>query len=360
MQGPQWNSTAIFLTWDDFGGFYDHVPPPIADVYGFGPRVPLLIISPYAKQGYISHTLYEFSSVLKFAEEDFNLPTLGARDAAANDMLDSFDFTQPPRPPVQLTPRSCPASTYVSTRTLAFPARLKGTTSTAQTVNVENLGSAPLSISSIVASGDYQIAYTTCASSLAVSATCSVSVTFTPQVIGSDPGTLTVTDSSVGSPHTVNLTWTATGLLTSTTLISSLNPSNFGQPVTFTATVTSSDGTPTGTVTFRQGTAALGTASLNGSTAALTTTTLNTGADSISAVYSGNSTFATSTSPVLNQKVNKISTMTALTSSLNPSSKGQPVTFTATLTASSGTPTGTVTFRNAGAMDELYKPRFPI
>lgn len=73
MQGPDWNSTAIFLTWDDFGGLYDHVGPPVLDGYGLGPRVPLLIISPYARVGYISHTQYEFSSVLKFIEELFGL-----------------------------------------------------------------------------------------------------------------------------------------------------------------------------------------------------------------------------------------------------------------------------------------------
>ncbi len=65
MQGPDWNSTAIFITWDDYGGFYDHVAPPGLDQFGLGPRVPLLIISPYARPGYISHSQYEFSSVLK-------------------------------------------------------------------------------------------------------------------------------------------------------------------------------------------------------------------------------------------------------------------------------------------------------
>jgi phospholipase C len=108
MQGPDWNSTAVFLTWDDYGGFYDHVPPPQPDVYGLGPRVPMLIISPYARKGYISHTQYEFASMLKFAETRFGLPTLTDRDAQANDMTDSFDFTQPPLPPLVLQERQCP------------------------------------------------------------------------------------------------------------------------------------------------------------------------------------------------------------------------------------------------------------
>jgi phospholipase C len=212
MQGPEWNSTAIFLTWDDFGGFYDHVPPPQVDDFGFGPRVPFIIISPYAKKGYISHTLYEFSSVLRFAEEDFNLSSLTGRDAVANDMLDSFNFTQTPLPPLLLTPRSCPASTYLSTRSLNFPTQVMGTPSPVQTIEVENLGAAPLSISSIATSGNYHIEANNCPSSLAVSATCTVSISFIPQAIGSDNGTLTVTDNSVGSPQTVSLAGTGTAV----------------------------------------------------------------------------------------------------------------------------------------------------
>jgi len=107
MQSPDWNSTAVFLTWDDFGGFYDHVPPPKVDNFGFGPRVPFLIISPYSKPGYISHTQYEFSSVLKFIEIRFGLPPLSDRDTLANDILDSFDFNQLPLSPLILQTRPC-------------------------------------------------------------------------------------------------------------------------------------------------------------------------------------------------------------------------------------------------------------
>jgi phospholipase C len=108
MAGPDWNTTAVFITWDDFGGFYDHVPPPTVDAFGFGPRVPLLIISPYAKHGYISHTQYEFASLLKFVESRYGLAPLTARDRVANAMLDSFDFTQTPQPPRVLETRTCP------------------------------------------------------------------------------------------------------------------------------------------------------------------------------------------------------------------------------------------------------------
>jgi phospholipase C len=107
MEGPDWSSTAVFLTWDDFGGFYDHVAPQQIDGYGLGFRVPLLIISPYAKQGYIDHTQYEFSSMLRFAEDELGLPTLTNRDKAANDMLGAFNFKQRPRLPFILQQRTC-------------------------------------------------------------------------------------------------------------------------------------------------------------------------------------------------------------------------------------------------------------
>jgi len=108
MQGPAWNSTAIFITYDDFGGFYDHAAPPQVDQFGLGPRVPLLIISPFAKISYVSHTVYEHSSILKFVETRYGLAPLTARDAGASDMLDSFDFNQTPQPPLILQTRECP------------------------------------------------------------------------------------------------------------------------------------------------------------------------------------------------------------------------------------------------------------
>jgi phospholipase C len=108
MQGPDWASTVVFLTWDDFGGFYDHVPPPTVDTYGLGIRVPLIIISPFSKKGVITHTQYEFSSFLAFLESPLHLPPLTQRDQGANDLLDTLDLTQQPLPPVVLTPRTCP------------------------------------------------------------------------------------------------------------------------------------------------------------------------------------------------------------------------------------------------------------
>lgn len=100
MNSPEWNSTAIFIAWDDWGGFYDHVDPPKVDQYGLGIRVPGLVISPYARQGYVDHKTYSFESWLRLIEERFGVVPMTARDHAANDTTDAFDFTQQPRPPV--------------------------------------------------------------------------------------------------------------------------------------------------------------------------------------------------------------------------------------------------------------------
>jgi phospholipase C len=108
MSGPDWNSTAVFITWDDGGGFYDHVPPPRTGWDGLGPRVPLLIISPFARKGFVSHTPYEFASFLAFVEKRFALGPLTPRDQQANDMLDNFDFNQEPLPPLLLRTHLCP------------------------------------------------------------------------------------------------------------------------------------------------------------------------------------------------------------------------------------------------------------
>jgi uncharacterized protein (TIGR03437 family) len=108
MSSPLWNSTAIFIAWDDWGGFYDHVTPPQVDQYGLGIRVPGLVISPYARQGYIDHKTYSFESWLRIVEERFGIVPMTARDNMANDMTDAFDFTQQPRAPVLLNPSGSP------------------------------------------------------------------------------------------------------------------------------------------------------------------------------------------------------------------------------------------------------------
>jgi len=108
MNSALWNSTAIFLSWDDWGGFYDHVVPPKVDQYGLGIRVPGLVISPYARQGYVDHKTYSFESWLRIIEERFGVSPMTGRDNTANDMIDAFDFTQQPRPPVILDANGSP------------------------------------------------------------------------------------------------------------------------------------------------------------------------------------------------------------------------------------------------------------
>ncbi len=97
-QSSYWGSLALFVTWDDYGGFYDHVPPPQVDGYGYGFRVPTLVVSPFAGAGVVDHSVHDHTSILKFVETRFGLPALSARDAAADDFASAFDFARPPRP----------------------------------------------------------------------------------------------------------------------------------------------------------------------------------------------------------------------------------------------------------------------
>jgi phospholipase C len=102
-ESSYWDSTAIVVIWDDWGGFYDNVPPPQLDFRGLGIRVSCLILSPYARKAYVSHTQYEFGSILKFIEEAFpnvgvlGNPSRGYTDSRAHSIRDAFDFSKPPR-----------------------------------------------------------------------------------------------------------------------------------------------------------------------------------------------------------------------------------------------------------------------
>ena len=115
MAGPHWNETAVVITWDDWGGFYDHVLPraeacPNGELFNKGFRVPALVISPYAREGFVLHDELEQASLVRLAEELFALPFLTARDPHARDeragsLLAAFDFDKPARAPLPLTPR---------------------------------------------------------------------------------------------------------------------------------------------------------------------------------------------------------------------------------------------------------------
>jgi phospholipase C len=124
---PYWANTAIIIAWDDWGGWYDHVAPRIINdgvswgsgfLYGF--RVPLIVVSPYAKAAYISHVTHDFGSILKFIEANFNLPSLGYADAYADDLSDCFDLNQAPIP-FQVIPAALGAAHFINDPTPATP-----------------------------------------------------------------------------------------------------------------------------------------------------------------------------------------------------------------------------------------------
>ena len=108
VKGGLWPNTVIFITWDDWGGWYDHVNPPVVEKwkdgtpFRYGSRVGCLVLSPYAKAAYISHALHSHLSLVKFCEKTFGLPPINARDKAADDMSDCFDFSQKPLAPPPL------------------------------------------------------------------------------------------------------------------------------------------------------------------------------------------------------------------------------------------------------------------
>jgi phospholipase C len=109
MRSSAWGSSAFMLLYDDWGGWFDHVAPPQVDAYGYGLRVPGLLVSPYAKTGVVDNTMLDFTSVLKFIEDNWKVASLSTRDAAANSILSAFDFTMAPRPAVFLSSTWAPA-----------------------------------------------------------------------------------------------------------------------------------------------------------------------------------------------------------------------------------------------------------
>ena len=132
MTGPEWNSTAIFLAWDDWGGFYDHVAPPAVDVNGYGLRVPGIVISPYAKKGYVDHQTLSFDAYDKFIEDDFldgqrldpatdgrpdPRPDVRENASVLGNLTADFDFTEPPRPPTPLPVHPTTTLTGISSGT---------------------------------------------------------------------------------------------------------------------------------------------------------------------------------------------------------------------------------------------------
>jgi hypothetical protein len=280
------------------------------------------------------------------AATKFQVPTIanGKVYLGAQTELDVYGIrsTALPVPAVSF---SCPS--------LAFGSQLVGSTSFLESATLTNNTGALLNVASILASGDYALNSTSTScpyngGTLNSGASCTLDVTFSPTQVASRTGTITVSDDASGSPQTVTLT--GIGITTTTTTVSStVNPSTYGQSVSFTATVATNSGTPTGTVTFQEnGSLTLGTSIVSGGTASLSTgpTQLLAGADSITATYNADSVHKKSTSVAYIQTVNQASTTTALVSSANPSTAGQKVTFTATVNSPAGVSLGkgTVSF----------------
>ena len=127
MRSTSWSSSAFMLLYDDWGGWYDHVAPPQVDQAGYGARIPGLLVSPYARKGFIDSTQLDFTSVLKFIEANWSVSALTTRDTAANNFLEAFDFTQTPRQAIFLSasagsavlPKKAPAYVIFSTYGLA-------------------------------------------------------------------------------------------------------------------------------------------------------------------------------------------------------------------------------------------------
>ncbi len=235
---------------------------------------------------------------------------------------------------------------------LGTPTR-QGDVSASQPQTVENDGNLPLTIVSITPDANAQVASTTCSlsSQLAVNSDCTINAEFAPTVSGNPlVANIDVDGQTVNSPLDIELIGDATPVNSTTvTLTSSLNPSNYGNSVTFTATVTTgaNTGALTGTVTFYDGSTVLqSNATLTSGVATYSIPSLTVGTHSITAAYSGDSGHFASTSTAVSQVVRE-ATSTALSSSSNPSALGGSVTFTATVSAPGGggiTPDGTILF----------------
>ncbi len=268
MNGPEWGSSAIFITFDDFGGFYDHVDPPQSnlaggDLTGLGFRVPLIVISPYAKSGYVSHSVTEFSSFAATVEHNFGLPPIGgpARDATVNDLLDAFNFTQAPSAPMPLPTRICPAAgatptvtaTPTATATLtvtATPTATQTATATATatqtatataTATATDTPTATATATPTVTATDTPTATATATATDTPTAT----ATATPTVTATDTPTATSTATATGTP---TATATATPTVTATDTPTATATATATQTATATATATATD-TPTATAT---------------------------------------------------------------------------------------------------------------
>jgi hypothetical protein len=248
----------------------------------------------------------------------------------------------------------------LSNNALSFGSQPVGETSAAQTVSLSNTGSASLNVSAISSAGpnagDFAVTNTCGAlpASFAPSTGCTINVTFTPSMSEAESAAITITDNAAGGSQIISLSGSATSVVTTTMLGPTILQEQFDEPITLRAVVTPAvSGTPTGTVTFTDGGTTLGTVALTGGTALLVNPSLTPSLHLITATYSGDANFLSSTSNVDSVQINKAMSFPSLTSSANPSAPGQPVTFTVTVSPPPSTlsnptlPTGTVVLKKA-------------
>jgi phospholipase C len=220
MASPEWSSTAIFLGWDDWGGFYDQVAPPSPDANGYGIRVPMLVISPYARHGFVDHTTFSFDSILKFIEDRFTgsqrldpasdgrpdpRPTVRENAPTAGDLRDAFDFTQTPKPGLLLP-------TVASGSQLAQPLVSSAHAPKAEAGSVPLSGAAPFAVSfdgsASIGAASWTLSFGD-GSSSSGSGTPPASVVHRYQSVGRYSAVLTVADGSGRTSETTQQILTA-------------------------------------------------------------------------------------------------------------------------------------------------------
>lgn len=330
-----WSNSTIFITWDDFGGFADHIAPSQDPLrWTTGIRVPLLCVGRFCKTQ-ITSTVFTHTSLLKCIENTFNISALiSGVDGAANDVcfatggMMSLSQNNPYPPSLTTTTLASSPDPSAFMQTVMFTATVTANLSGTPTGTVTfSTGSTTLGTATL-SGGTATIS----------SATLTTGVHSIKAVYNGDAN---FSSSSASLNQTVNQASTTLGLS------SSANPSTFDEAVTYTAAITPQfGGQASGTITFNDGSATLGSTPVLNNLANFTTSALSVGTHSITAVYGGDGNFTGSTSAALSQVVTKGATTTALTSSLNPSVYGKSVTFTATVSSAGGTPTGKVQFLN--------------
>ncbi|MGD0478184.1 MAG: alkaline phosphatase family protein [Nitrososphaerales archaeon] len=347
MQSSYWQSTAIVLTWDDYGGFYDHVAPPQVDRYGEGFRVPTLVISPWAKPHYIDHTMYEFASLIKLADKIFNLPPTEPRVTSADDMMNSFDFLQSPQQPL-IEPSDVMGPVNVVSAVTCSHASVTVGSQVICKATVQGSGSAPTGKVTWSSNNTGRFSSTSCRLLRHKSyGTCSVR--FWPSAAGASVILTASYDEGyykLLSAGTFNLTVTTKA--TKTTVSCSPKPAVAGSTTIITCTAKVKGYSPTGAVSWSQnGTGSVSfvsaTCTLILGTCSLTMTGSTGGHVKVNATYMGDSNNKGS-SQRAKLTIKKASTVTTISCTESSFTVFTPVTCTATVTGAYPSQTGNVTW----------------